>query len=151
MPAIRLNVIVCLVLAFAVAGPALYGGGARPDGSSPGAVIKNFYEWYIRGIDAGTDPFVKGRKTLLKYVTLRLVKQIERAEARGADVDVFLYTQEFDATWADGANVSYVRVKGATATAIVTFDAATNYPRVRVTLVKEAGVWKIDGVKNSPK
>ena len=36
------------------------------DGSSPGAVIKNFYVWYIRSVDAGTDPFVKGRKTLLE-------------------------------------------------------------------------------------
>jgi len=123
---------------------------AQTGEKSPGAVIKNFYEWYIQEISAGTDPFVKGRKTLLKYVTLRFVKQIERAEAKGADVDVFLYTQEFDPSWGDKATSNYLRLKGATGTAIVTFDATTNYPRVRVMLVKEAGVWKIDGVKNAP-
>lgn len=123
---------------------------AQTPEKTPGAVIKNFYVWYIQAIDAGTDPFIKGRKTLLKYVTLRLVKQIEHAEAKGADVDVFLYTQEFDAAWADKATVNYLRLKGATGTAIVTFDATTNYPRVRVALVKDAGVWKIDGVKNDP-
>lgn len=141
----RLALLVSLSLMMAVS------MAAQTGEKSPGSVIKNFYEWYIKAIDAGTDPFVKGRKTLLKYVTLRFVKQIERAEARGADVDVFLYTQEFDPAWADQSDVSYVRIKGATGTAIVTFDASTNYPRVRVTLVKDAGAWKIDGVKNDPK
>jgi len=140
----RLSVILTAFLFFAVA------GSGRAAAQTPGAVIKNFYVWYIQAIDSGTDPFVKGRKTLLKYVTLRLVKQIERAEATGADADVFLYTQEFDASWADKATTSNLRVNGATATAIVTFDAATNYPRVSVTLVKQAGVWKIDRVKNAP-
>ena len=120
---------------------------AKRDVKSPGAVIKNFYYWYINAVEAGTDPFKKGRATLQKYVTLRLIKQIEKSET---DADAFLQTQEWDKAWADNANVSNVRVKGATATAIVTFDAATNYPRVSVTLVKEAGVWKIDRVKNAP-
>ena len=79
-------------------------------------------------------------------MTLRLIKEIERSES---DADTFLRTQEWDAAWADTATVSNVRVNGATATAIVTFDAATNYPRVSVTLVKEAGTWKIDKVKNA--
>jgi Protein of unknown function (DUF3828) len=140
----RLALLISLSLAIALS------VHAQPGEKSPGAVIKNFYEWYMRAIDAGTDPFVKGRKTLLKYVTLRLVKQIERAEANGSDVDAFLFTQEFDATWGDKATVSYLRINGATGTAIVTFDATTNYPRVRVTLAKEAGVWKIDGVKSDP-
>lgn len=148
-----LTVTAFVVLAFGAGCPA--SGAAqinsfeRQGGSSPGAVVKNFYEWYIRAIDAGTDPFAKGRKTLLKYVTLRFVKQIERAEASGADFDVFLYTQEFDSAWADNATVMSVRVKAATATAIVSFDATTNYPRVKVTMVKNAGIWKIDGVKNA--
>ncbi len=116
------------------------------DAKSPGAVIKNFYFWYINAIEAGNDPFKKGGPTLQKYVTLRLIKQIERSES---DADTFLQTQDWEAGWADNANVSNVRVKGATATAIVTFDATTNYPRVSVTLVKQAGVWKIDRVKDA--
>ena len=114
-----------------------------------GAVIKNFYHWYINAVDAGTDPFKKGRATLQTYVTLRLIRQIERAESEGVDADAFLQTQEWDKSWADKATVSDVRINGATATAIVTFDATTNYPRVRVTLVKDAGTWKIDRVKNA--
>jgi hypothetical protein len=116
------------------------------DSKTPGAVIKNFYYWYINAVEAGTDPFKKGRATLQKYVTLRLIKQIERSET---DADAFLQTQEWDKAWADNANVSNVRVNGATATAIVTFDATMNYPRVSLTLVKEGDSWKIDRVKNA--
>ena len=148
-----LTITACLVLALAATAPALnasspgnFNSFALRDVSSPGAVIKNFYYWYINAVEAGTDPFKKGRATLQKYVTLRLIRQIERSET---DADTFLQSQEWDKAWAENANVSNVRVKGATATAIVTFDAATNYPRVSVTLVKVAGVWKIDRVKNA--
>lgn len=143
-----------LVLSFSLAFVSIANGSHHLDRSihtqskTAGAVIKNFYYWYINAVEAGTDPFKKGRATLQKYVTLRLIKQIERSET---DADAFLQTQEWDKAWAVNSNVSNVRVNGTTATAIVTFDATTNYPRVSLTLVKEAGVWKIDRVKNSPK
>lgn len=153
----RLSLTVCLILVTAGSCHAL---NLNPlpqathfdmaDGSSPGSVIKNFYVWYIRAIDAGMDPFINDRKTLLKFVTLRFVKQIERSESAGADADPFLGTQEWDRAWAETANVSNVRVKGSTGSAVVSFDAATDYPRVRITLVKVGSEWKIDRVRNDP-
>jgi hypothetical protein len=116
------------------------------DAKSPGAVIKSFYYWYINAIAAGTDPFKEGRATLQKYVTLRLIKQIERSKT---DADAFMQSQEWDKAWAEAATFSNLRINGTTATAIVTFDATTNYPRVSLTLVKEAGLWKIDQVRNA--
>jgi len=116
------------------------------DAKSPGAVIKNFYYWYINAIEAGTDPFKEGRATLHKYVTLRLIKQIERSKT---DADAFMQSQEWDKAWAEAATFSNLRINGTTATAIVTFDATTNYPRVSLTLVREAGLWKIDKVRNA--
>src|SRR5258706_8152524 len=116
------------------------------DAKSPGAVIKNFYYWYINAIEAGTDPFKEGRATLQKYVTLRLIKQIERSKT---DADAFLQSQEWDKAWAAAATFSNLRINGTTATAIVIFDTTTNYPRVSLTLVKEAGLWKIDKVRNA--
>ena len=118
--------------------------------SRPGGVIKNFYYWYIHEVDAGRDPFTKGRKTLLTYVTPGLVKQVERAEAHGEDTDIFLQTQEFDVRWADNCDASEVRINGTTATAIVNFDAETHYPRLSVTLIKEGSLWKINKVRNAP-
>jgi len=121
-------------------------GSSHLDAKSPGAVIKNFYYWYINAIEAGTDPFKEGRATLQKYVTLRLIKQIERSKT---DADAFMQSQEWDKAGAEAATFSNLRINGTTATAIVTFDATTNYPRVSLTLVKEAGLWKIDKVRNA--
>ncbi|MEP6947094.1 MAG: DUF3828 domain-containing protein [Acidobacteriota bacterium] len=120
----------------------------RADTKTPDAVIKAFYTWYINSIDAEIDPFVKGRATLRKYVTLRLIKQIEREEENGAEADAFLQTQEWSSGFVESMTVSKAVVKGTAATAIVSFGKV-EYPRIAVSLTKEAGVWKIDQVKNA--
>ena len=117
--------------------------------NAPDSVIKDFYKWYINAVADGPDPFKKGKATLKKYVTLRLINQIAREEARGLDADSFVQTQEWDIEWSKHVAVSKLIVKPAIATAIVTFGN-DNYPRVAVTLVKAAGVWKIDRVRNAP-
>ena len=81
-------------------------------------------------------------------MTLRLIKQIERDEDNGAEADAFLQTQEWNGEWANAVKVSKLVVKGATATAIVTFGTE-KYPRIALTLVKVAGIWKIDRVKDA--
>ena len=124
---------------------------ARSDTKTPETVIQEFYEWYIIAVDNGTDPLKGSRTTLKKYVTLRLINQIVRDEARGLlEADSFVQTQEWDKEWANHVTVSDLKVKAATATAtaIVTFGSS-DYPRVSVTLVKAAGVWKIDRVKEA--
>ena len=120
-------------------------------GSTPDAVIQDFYKWYIVAVDSGKDPMKGARTTLKKYVTLRFINQIARDEARGVvDVDPFVQTQEWDKEWANNVTVSDLKVKATTATAIMTFGSDT-YPRVAVTLVKASGVWKIDRVKDATK
>ena len=116
---------------------------------TPESVIKDFYKWYINAIEDGPDPFKKGKTTLKKYVTLRLINQIARDEAKGLDADAFVMTQEWDKEWANNITVSKLNIKGTTATVIVTFGTLLNYPRVAVTLVKAAGIWKIDRVKDA--
>ncbi len=75
------------ILIVAAAGPAV---NAQTGAGSPGAVIRNFYKWYIDAVDAGPDPFKQGKVTLKKYVTSRLIAQIARMEANGLDADYFL-------------------------------------------------------------
>jgi len=141
--AIALALIVCPIFASDPASADQY----RARETAPDKVIKEFYAWYIRAIDAGTDPFKKGRQTLQKYVTARL---IELAEHSDADYDTFLYSQDWDIAWADTAAISDLRIKALTATAIVTFDGNLKYPRLALTLLKQAGAWKIDRVRNAP-
>ena len=119
---------------------------SRADVKSPETVLQEFYKWYIIAVDNGTDPMKGARTTLKKYVTLRFINQVARDEELGADA--FVQTQEWDKEWANHVTVSNLKVKATTATAIVTFGSS-DYPRVSVTLVKAAGVWKIDRVKEA--
>jgi hypothetical protein len=64
-------------------------------------------------------------------------------EGEGFDADYFLLDQDTSGFSEKNISVSGVAVKGATATAIVTFGS-----KVKVSLIQEGGVWKIDKVKN---
>ncbi len=122
-----------------------------PVARSPEIVLREFYKWYINSMSRNVDPLKAGKATLKKYVTLRFIRVIERndklPEGEGFDADYFLQTQEDSSVTDKNIVVSNVAVKGATATAIVTFDQG--YPKVRVGLIQEGGAWKIDNVKNA--
>ncbi len=119
----------------------------------PEIVLREFYKWYVHSMSRNVDPLKAGKATLKKYVTLRFIRVIERndklPEGEGFDADYFLQTQEDSAVTTKNIVVSNVAIRGATASAIVTFDEG--YPRVRVSLIQEGGAWKIDNVKNAPK
>ena len=121
---------------------------AYAQAQTPESVLHEFYKWYIIAVDDGGDaqPHRKGRTTMTKYVTRRLLTQIARKKDPGADT--FVQTQEWNREWASNIKVSQLVVKGAVATAIVTFGSET-YPRVAVTLAKAVGTWKIDRVKDA--
>jgi hypothetical protein len=119
---------------------------------SPEIVLKEFFKWYIHSINPykkATDHWGAGIATLKKYVTLRYIRATERneklPEGEGWDADYFLLDQDTSGFSEKNISVSKVMIKGATATAIVHFDQAGI---VMVSLIKEAGVWKIDKVKN---
>ena len=114
---------------------------------TPEAVIKAFYNGYIRVTGKGNDPFGK-RSTLKKHLTARLIKEQVTAYEASQEADYFLRSLRYHSEWENNFILSKPVVKGAIATAVVTFpDGAA---RVKVTLKKEAGVWKIDRVQNAP-
>ena len=127
---------------------------------SPEVVLLEFYKWYIHAGCHDLDVFKKDKATLKKYVTVRFIREIERnerlPEGQGFDADYFLQTQDplpssqdnNEAEWLKHIVVSKVAIKGTTATAMVTFF--DGYPKVRVTLMQEAGAWKINRVANAP-
>lgn len=123
-----------------------------PAARSPEVVLKEFYKWYVHSINhykKATGPFEGGMATLKKYVTQRFIRATERneklPEGEGWDADYFLLNQDTSGFSEKNISVSKVVIKGATATAIVTFDQAD---MVKVSLILEGGVWKIDKVKN---
>lgn len=138
-------------------------GAQRPTASTPAVrspeiVLKEFYKWYIIAGSHDIDPLKADKATLKKYVTVRFIREIERndrlPEGQGFDADYFLQTQDplpsadanNEADWLKSISVSKVALKATAATAIVTF--LDGYPKVKVSLILEGGVWKIDKVKD---
>ena len=117
-----------------------------PAQTTPEAVTNTFYNGYIRSFAKGVDPFGK-RSTLKKHLTARLIKEQVTAHEASQDADYFLQSKEYHAEWENNFNISEPVVKGATATAFVTFP--DDHSRVKVTLRKAAGAWKIDRVENA--
>ncbi|HEV7700608.1 MAG TPA: DUF3828 domain-containing protein [Pyrinomonadaceae bacterium] len=113
---------------------------------SPARVVKNFYTWYIGETDLERDAFTQDRRTLKKYVTARFIKKIERDEKHGDSLDILMPTREWSSGFVRSMKISKVVVGGHAATAHVAFG---DYPQVDLTLVKESGVWKINGVRNT--
>ena len=112
---------------------------------TPESVTLAFYRWYIPIVDRGGDPFIKGKVTLRKYVTARLIKEIKQAKAQGFDDDKFIPSRQFDGEWVEHMTISGLEIEPPAATLILIFPGA----RSVVTLLKERGVWKIDGVKDA--
>ena len=146
-----MNLICTLMIAlFSTSAAAQRTTTSSPVARSPEVVLKEFYKWYIHSVSHQIDPLKAGKATLRKYVTLRFIRVIERneklPEEEGFDADYFLQTQEDSSVTDKNISISNVAVRGATATAVVAFD--DGYPKVKVSLVKEGGVWKIDDVKD---
>ena len=153
MKSTRIALFFALIVAlFSTSVAAQHPTASMPAVRSPEIVLKEFYKWYIHSIQhykKATGPFDGGMPTLKKYVTLRFIRATERneklPEGEGWDADYFLLTQDTSGFSENNIAVSKVVIKGPGATAVVTLDQADV---LMVSLIQEAGVWKIDKVKN---
>jgi Protein of unknown function (DUF3828) len=118
--------------------------------SSPEAVIRNFYEWYVHSLNQNAEPLEKQRTILKKYVTERLIREIDKIMKGpdGLDADPFLDAQDWDKDWGKDIAVSSIVSSKGIATAQVTLNGnlIPNH-KLRVTLKQERDVWKIDKIK----
>lgn len=135
-----------LLFALTITGSLLLPAEVRAQSVPPETVIKTFYNGYVRPAAMGKEPLGKNsalKKYLSAQLTLKKIKVFEREN----QADYFVQSQEWSDEWEDKFTVSKAAINGATATAVVTFPQ--NYPRVRVTLKKETGEWKIYQVQNA--
>src|SRR2546428_1258918 len=154
----NMNLTCLLIVALFSTSAGQHSTASKPAVRSPEVVLKEFYKWYIHAGSHNIDPFKTDKATLKKYVTVRFIREIERndklPEGQGFDADYFLQTQDplpsseanNEAEWLKSITVSKVAIKATTATAIVTF--LDGYPKVKINLILEGGVWKIDNVKS---
>ena len=110
---------------------------------SPEEVVRQFYDWYLHA--HSPKPKRQNLAKFRKYVTQRFLRQ---QMAPDADADLFLGdTQDPDETWADNFSVSKAAIQGQRATVQVALNGSEVKYKLRVTLRRENGAWKIDGVK----
>jgi hypothetical protein len=118
--------------------------------TSPQVTVKNFYEWYLHSLNQNEDPLNKERPEMGKFVTRRLMASLERALKRpdGIDADFFIDAQDWDEAWEKNIDVSQLSATKSQVVVKVVLKGGPsfgNHP-LRVTLRKEDGLWKIDGV-----
>ena len=129
--------------------PALGQATQAPE-QTPEMVIRSFYKWYVDALNKNIDPFTKRRTTLSKYVTRRLIVEIDKAVKGpdGLDGDYFLDAQDWDKDWGNNIEISDMVNSGAQATATVKLSGKDMFNRrLKIVLKKEANIWKIDKVK----
>lgn len=119
---------------------------------TPEQATRLFYRWYLTELDAERYP-IDGQRTKVKSkVSKRLGKWLYSKAYKDYGADYIIQAQDWDSQWKDNIAVSKASIKGNTARLTVTLSGrSTDSPemyrnRLRITLLKEGGVWKIDRV-----
>lgn len=123
---------------------------AQTANSTPEAVLKNFYSWYIQSIAKNNEPLTKQPTKLKQFITLRLYNEIKKIYDRGElDADYFISAQDYDESWAKNVKVSNVKTAKTKATANVLLDGKEDFDqKLKITLSLEKGmIWKIDKIE----
>lgn len=120
--------------------------------ATPEQVARNFYSWYVGALNRNqrARPLQQQRTTARKYVTARLLKEIndQMSSPEGINVDPFLDAQDWDNDWARNITTTKVKQDETDATVDVTLDGKQMPKhRLQVMFKREGGSWKIDSVK----
>ena len=105
----------------------------------PKTLALAFYEFYVDGFPNMDDDAV----SFAPYLTGRFFKEASKAD----DYDPFLDAQDMDETWKGNVSASEPVISGNKATVNVLLKGKTFKWTLKVSLLKQQGVWKIDGVK----
>lgn len=116
---------------------------------SPEAVLKAFYSWYIRDVQAMKIPIDDDKKMLRKYVSGETLRWIDSLSRSGTyDADYFLKSQDVLDDWPDHVAVSDIEIHGQTAAEKVFIGAARNL-KLDVFMTRDGGTWKIRMVRKA--
>jgi len=137
----RSSILICCV---ALAGAFCL--GQPPAVKSASEDVQKFYTWYLDELSHNREPMTKNPAELKKYVSARMMADIQRRmkSADGLDADPFLQAQDFPDDWK--GNVA-VGVKSATSVSVTLGKKEESRNRLIVGVVVEGGVWKITKVE----
>ena len=122
------------------------------DANTPGERVRGFYSWYLKSMLANSHFYSRSlTKTVLNSnFSKRFSRWFYSKKGRedSEDGDPFLMGNGGDEEgWANHVNVGKVTINGNTAVVKLTLGSPPDYIRkIKISLVKEAGTWKIDRI-----
>jgi len=120
---------------------------AAPSAPAPEAVVRNFYAWYLGQLNKENWEPLKNRREALKYLTSEFHKRIPRLE-EDLMADIIICAQEWEPKWATDYTVGRATIRGAKASTVVRLPVGNDTAiKIKTTLVKRGGAWKIDGTE----
>jgi hypothetical protein len=131
-----------LLACLALASPA---HSSAQTAEGPEAVVRGFYSWYLGSLNRNDYEPLKRRREALRYLTPEFHRRAPRIIAREM-VNIFICAQDWQPEWGNDLDFSSGPARGARAQVTATFKyGGENYTRVRLTLLRVTGQWKIDG------
>ncbi len=117
--------------------------------NTPESRVKSFYSWYLKSMVKQKDP-TKNKTVMNSYLSTRFSRWYYSKAGQNVDYDIFVNSQEWNDDWADNIKVGKATIKGNTAVVKVGLSSPPDdfVMKLQISLVKEAGIWKIDRVKN---
>jgi hypothetical protein len=123
---------------------------------TPEQVAAEFYKWYLSELNRDRDPRTQAKQKVLKYLSRRAGKWLYSIPPGEYGADYFIDAQDFDEEWAETVSVSKATIKGNTASLTVTlgvYKDGRKYQGIgkhvlRLKMVREGGLWKIDRINN---
>ena len=116
---------------------------------TPAEAVHTFYGWYVHEVMNGAKPLSQERAEMRKFVTERLLTEIDamrkRAEAR--DTDPFCNAREFDPEWGKNVAVGNLYVGRIARVSVILTGHRLGDREFKLKLVQENGAWKIDEVQ----
>jgi Protein of unknown function (DUF3828) len=130
---------------------AVFGGSYVHAQSTPEQTVTAFYKWYVHELVAEKDP--RNEKAKINAASsARLQRWFRSKQGREWDADYFIDAQDFDPKWETHISTSKAVIKGNTAELKITLGPVVKAVNsmsphtLRIKMVKEGGVWKIDHV-----
>jgi ABC-type transporter MlaC component len=116
--------------------------------AQPDTAARDFYKWYIAELNADRYPIRDHEAAVRKKVSARLGKWLYSEASEDYGADYFLSLQDWARSWANSVTAKTTSVSGNKAMVAVEFPRSGGFVRhrLRVSMVKESGVWKIDRV-----
>ncbi len=141
-----LNPLKKFVLCLTIAAASSIGLYAQSN-KTPEERVKSFYSWYLKSINDEDGPDQTSNKAVMRsHLSARLSKWFYSKAGQALEADYFIQSQEWSEEWADNIVIGKFTTRGTTAVVNLVLGSDGWDTPLRISLVKEAGTWKIDRV-----